>query len=416
MARNELKSPLRPVWIAFATLTSAAAYFVSTGLGELWPLAWIAPIPVLIVAFHSSARTAAAISFTAYLLGSFNLLSYLAALVPIGVLVGTLVLPAVGFALVVLITRQVVLRAEPWLSVFAFPAAWTSLEWGLAMASPHGTAGSIAYSQTDVLPPLQIASLTGLWGITFLVTLVPAGLAIAWQFRAEKQRAMPAMAACLLVGSLTLGYGWAYLARPAPRPPIRVGLAATDETIRYFRTEQPAEALPVVQAYARRVGRLAAGGARVVVLPEKFMGVTPSYLSDVIAVLREAARANRVMVVAGLNLVGRVPRRNTAVVISPDGEVLVEYDKAYLLPGLEDDYQAGARPGLFPMSDVVWGSRSARTWIFRSGAGPMRGPVRVSSWCRRGTSSAMRGCTPAWRGFAVSRVASRCSARHKKGS
>ncbi|MEW6733794.1 MAG: nitrilase-related carbon-nitrogen hydrolase [Acidobacteriota bacterium] len=398
--------------IIIGTLISAAAFFVSIGLGELWPFAWIAPIPVLILAFNSSARTAAIISFLACLLGSLNQLTYLLSLLPIVVVIITLLLPAIIFSLAVLVTRQAVLRLEPWLSIFALPAIWTSYEWLLSIFSPHGTAGSLAYTQTDVLPLLQIASLTGLWGITFVLLLIPSGLAVAWHFRAEKQRAIPALALCLAIGLLTLVYGWVRLSQSTSQPAVRVGLAATDETIQYFRTEQPQEALPVVEAYAHRIAELAKRGAQVVVLPEKFVGVTPSYAGDVLRILGEAARSNKVTVVAGLNQIETSARRNTALVFSPDGKVVVEYDKVHLVPGWESRYQVGLKPGLFSMSAAVCGVAICKDMDFpdwtraytQAGAGLLVVPawdfVRDARWHAR--MAIVRGVEG---GFAVARSA-----------
>jgi hypothetical protein len=51
------------MWTLLAVALSACAYYVSIGLGEFWPAAWIAPIPVLLVAFRSSWRTAALAAF-----------------------------------------------------------------------------------------------------------------------------------------------------------------------------------------------------------------------------------------------------------------------------------------------------------------------------------------------------------------
>ncbi len=45
--------------------------------------------------------------------------------------------------------------------------------------SADGTAASIAYSQSDLLPLIQIASLTGVLGITFIITFIPSGITLA---------------------------------------------------------------------------------------------------------------------------------------------------------------------------------------------------------------------------------------------
>lgn len=55
-----------------ATVISAAAFYLSTGLGTLWPLAWVAPLPVLVISSERSGPVAALIAFIAFFLGSLN--------------------------------------------------------------------------------------------------------------------------------------------------------------------------------------------------------------------------------------------------------------------------------------------------------------------------------------------------------
>jgi hypothetical protein len=75
------------MWTLLAIAISAGAYYISTGLGEFWPAAWVAPIPVLALAFRSSWRMAAAAAFSAYLLGSLNLVRFLARVMPAGLMI-----------------------------------------------------------------------------------------------------------------------------------------------------------------------------------------------------------------------------------------------------------------------------------------------------------------------------------------
>jgi len=243
-----------------AVALSACAYYVSIGLGEFWPAAWVAPVPVLLVAFRSSWRTAALAACPAYFLGSLNLLTLLASIVPVPVMMTELAATALVFAGALLVARFAVRRLPGWADAFAFPAAWTSYEFLSSLVSPHGTSLSLAYSQTDVLPLLQIASVTGPWDGTFVVTLVPSTVASA-----------------LAIVCVVLGYGVVRLQTAPEQPAVRVGLAATDRGIfPAVETDNPAVALAVAHAYANRVAHLAAEGAPVVVLPEKFVGVTPA--------------------------------------------------------------------------------------------------------------------------------------------
>jgi apolipoprotein N-acyltransferase len=111
----------------------------------------------------------------------------------------------------------------------------------------------------------------------------------------------------------------------------------------------------VARGYAERTGRLAAQGARVVILPEKFVGVMPGDPAGVRTMLSETARTSHITLVAGLNLIGTGPKRNVAVVFSPEGEVVAEYDKRHMLPGPESGYAAGNTPGLFDVGGMQWG-------------------------------------------------------------
>src|SRR6185436_8809305 len=51
-----------------------------------------------------------------------------------------------------------------------FPAAFVAVEFLKSRIMPAATWGSIAYTQYGYLPVMQIAALTGIWGITFAIT------------------------------------------------------------------------------------------------------------------------------------------------------------------------------------------------------------------------------------------------------
>jgi len=132
-------------------------------------------------------------------------------------------------------------------------------------------------------------------------------------------------------------------------------LAVTDTTIRYFETTKARLALPVVDAYAHRVNTLAFRGAQVVLLPEKFVGITQSYDTTVFRTFMETAQENKIFLILGLNTIEVRSNRNTAFVFSPEGEAIIEYNKVHLLPGLESRYKPGHTPAIFSLADVPAG-------------------------------------------------------------
>lgn len=365
-------------------LTAVAAYYFGTGLNGFGPLVWIAPIPVLVLAFRSSARRSATIAFVAYVLGSLNIAPYLIELAPPLLVIAALVVPALTFTLAVLAQRYAILHGMRWGGVLAFPAAWTSYEFLMSVMAPDGTALNLAYTQAGLLPLMQLASVTGIWGISFLVTLVPGGMAAAWYWRRQRQRALATFGVPVCLSLMALSYGWARLEWSHPESTLRVGAATTDKSLHLFDASAREQALPVLEAYARRIDELARRGAQVVVLPEKFVGVAPAYEEEAIRILSESSRRHHITVVAGFNRVGRVPERNTAFVLGPDGQLLVEYDKAFLVSGFERGYDRGTTPGVFSVSGATAGVAICKDmdfprWLRRYSAAGAR-VVFVPAW------------------------------------
>jgi apolipoprotein N-acyltransferase len=114
-----------------------------------------------------------------------------AGVIPAPLVAGLVLVGAAAFAAIVLLTRHVVHRLDRWAAVFAFPILCTAWE---HLVSVAGTSASIAYSQIDFPPAVQIASVTGLWGVTFLVALPPAALAVAWRLRRRPEQSVWALA------------------------------------------------------------------------------------------------------------------------------------------------------------------------------------------------------------------------------
>jgi apolipoprotein N-acyltransferase len=69
--------------------------------------------------------------------------------------------------------------------VFRTPR-WVAFEHLVSRVSLNGAFGSFAYTQVDVLPILQVASLAGIGAVTFLVALAPAAVAVALHRRAVR--------------------------------------------------------------------------------------------------------------------------------------------------------------------------------------------------------------------------------------
>ncbi len=235
--------------------------------------------------------------------------------------------------------------------ILAFPAVLTAYEFLFSLISPNGTLWSVGYSQTDFLPVLQVVALTGLWGVVFILGLVPSAAALAWH-----RRSATLLVPALIIVVPVLGYGSWRLRSTVEASGVRVGLAATDRGLPDASiTADTSVALAAATTYAERIARLGAQGAEVVVLPEKMIGVTLESADPVINVLGDAARVARVTVIVGLSRNAVQPRHNVAVVFSPDGTRIAEYEKHHPVPIIERDFARGGTPVLFTGPGAQWG-------------------------------------------------------------
>jgi len=75
--------------------------------------------------------------------------------------------------------------ARPWLRLIALPAMWTACEWLRSLGFTGFTWGDLAISQYRNLPFVQLASVTGTWGLSYLLAM--SNVAVA-EVLAERTR------------------------------------------------------------------------------------------------------------------------------------------------------------------------------------------------------------------------------------
>ncbi len=140
-------------------------------------LLWLAPIPVLWLAPRVSAGQAFLVAAAAYVLGGFNIWFYMSMVTPIWVALLNAIVPACLFATAVVLFRHRAVRGRLWQAALIFPAFWVTYEYVTSLVSIHGTIGNISYSQMNFVPILQLAAVTGIWGISFSILFFAATVA-----------------------------------------------------------------------------------------------------------------------------------------------------------------------------------------------------------------------------------------------
>ncbi|MGD9979173.1 MAG: nitrilase-related carbon-nitrogen hydrolase [Hyphomonadaceae bacterium] len=332
-----------------AALISGALLAQAYSLSPFWPLAWLAPIPVLIAVIGASRAGALAYGAIAGVVSMALMASYFMEIGGIApVLVVTLAKALIwgGMALAV---RGAARLLPAFAAVFVFPALMAGIETLIAASSPHGSAGSLAYSQMDFIPAIQVASIGGAPAITFVMTLFASSIA----FLIVKRAFAAALAPVATVAS-ALAFG-------VLRPPLPVTVAA-NEPPRFFLATLiagdqfdgiPMDWRAVWNAYAPQIERAADDGRRVVVLPEKIAHLPPGDRAAAIEQLAEIARRRGILIVAGADDETEEGRFNRAFVFTPDN--WESYDKRHMIPGFESHFNLGIGPLTFEHEGVRYG-------------------------------------------------------------
>jgi apolipoprotein N-acyltransferase len=252
-----------------------------------------------------------------------------------------------------------------------YPTIDTALSF-LASFGAFATMGMTAYSQVDDLPLIQIVSVTGIWGLQFVIGWTAPVINDAWEAGLWSRRAWVSSRGWLAVVGLTLVVGGARVALfPPGSETVRVaGLAPSRSQVERIETagivagertvgEQDriaAEFLgPQIEDLFARTELEAAAGANIVVWAEAAISVFDSDEPALIEQARQVAIANRIYLQIGMVVL--LPRseyptvENRAVMFGPDGEIVWDYAKATVPLG--DGNAPG--PGMVPFTDTPYG-------------------------------------------------------------
>jgi len=326
-------------------MLSGAMFYLSQGQDDVWWLTWLAPVPLLWLAYGPAKRWQVFVaSLAANACGQIYVVQTYGGAMPVVVMVVMIFGWGALFAAAILFARTAWQRLSPPATLLAFPAAWTAIEYGISLVSPHGSWGALGYSQVSFPAAIQIASLVGLYAITFTLCLFANALALlardAWK------AALPGLA----VSALTLVFGWFQLSQPPNQiqgESIRAALLSDwDARLKTTKKLDFAASRAMAEQYAAAARQEAEKGARFIVIPETALVADPAWRDKALAPLAELAREKNLTIVAGVVLVK--PWRNAAFSFLPDGAQR-SYDKRHLLPPGEDKFKPGPGPG--PLGD-----------------------------------------------------------------
>ncbi|WP_405062117.1 hypothetical protein OG474_10760 [Kribbella sp. NBC_01505] len=244
------------------------------------------------------------------------------------------------------------------LGTLVFPTAMVGAEYVLGALSPLGVAlSSMGTTQHANLPLIQMASITGTYGITFILAWFATTVLHIWEQRLRWPDIKLATTVHAAVLALVLVGGTIRIAFFAPdAQTVRVatispsrsvdarldGLLTQYEGVKGMTSGDPAVVRPALALVSndllKSTEREAAAGAQIVVWPEAGTLVREADRDALLLQIAAVARQTGTYINAGLLvLTSKAPyyARNQAVLIDPRGQARWTYDKSKPVPAMD---------------------------------------------------------------------------------
>ena len=236
------------------------------------------------------------------------------------------------------------LHGLPWKSglpfIFIVPALWTGLEWVRSWFLTGFPWGSMGYTQWNNLPAIQIASIAGVHGVSFIVVLLNATIAdsirtyLAWKESASRFTFYVSRFIPIVIVIACLVYGTHVLSKPveiASSTKIALAPGNVPQLQKWDRTYWP----QIFERYMKLIKAADAEEPDFIVLPETalrpemFIFEGNTYLAKLKQILKE----QQIYLLTGVADYTSAPKiYNSVYLLSPTGEKLGSYSKIHLVP------------------------------------------------------------------------------------
>ena len=319
---------------------------------NLFPLGWIGLIPLLIALQTTPSWKSAFLH--GYLSGAIffiGLVYWITLLYPFAnIFLTTFACLLLASYLAVYVGLfGVLLRAIPWKSglpcIFMATAIWTGLEWVRSWFLSGFPWGSMGYSQWNNLPAIQIASITGVHSVSFMVVLLNATIAdiIHTYFISKNQSTAPRTSSRftfhasrlipIVIVIACIGWGAYRMSKPIETDSdIKVALVPGNipQIEKWDRAYWP----QIFEKYMGLVKEADAEEPDIIILPETalrgevFAFEGNSYMKQLKQILAE----HEIYLLTGTFYKSDQKVYNSVFLLSPSGEKLGSYSKIHLVP------------------------------------------------------------------------------------
>ncbi|QQO09606.1 nitrilase-related carbon-nitrogen hydrolase [Breznakiella homolactica] len=345
-----LRKQVKPIAI---WLIATGLLLFSNGVNSIPIAPWLAP--VFLLRFTREQKTWRAILFV-YVAIVAGFAFQFRGMIPIPGIFYYLLLAGFGIiiALPYTLDRLFSKKLNGWASTLIFPTAYVTVEY-LTSIAPYGSWGAIAYSQYGNMQLLQIMSVTGLWGITFLIGWFASICNWVWDegFGSSKIQRTAVLYASLLTGVIMFG-GIRLTFFPSVSQIVRIaGILSKDDAPQNILANMFLNTVSDTEKEQFRIWsnannedlltrtvREAEGGAKIVFWGEGNAAILKEDEPALINRGLEVAVTHKIyfaMTLLSFNIGLNNNRflENKIVMITPEGRIAWEYFKAHPVPGFE---------------------------------------------------------------------------------
>jgi apolipoprotein N-acyltransferase len=328
----------------FWAAVSGALLVVSFPTYNLWPAAWFFLVPLLLCTQGKNGKDA-------FLLGAFaGVIAYLGLIYWVIVAVhryGNIPLPlAISILLLLVIYLSLYwgaftcftsyVKEDTWILLVVFPALWVGLEFLRNFFLSGFPWDLVGYSQYLNTGFVQVADITGVYGVSYLVIMINT-LLFLWIARLKERQGTPLLGTILTIAliALTCAYGYWRINYPEKgEKGLVVGVAQGNivQDVKWDAAFQE-ETLAIYRSLSLQLKGQSPG---LIVWPETavpFYFPSGSELDNKVMVISQ--EANTYLLFGSLS-VGKKKREmqvyNSAYLLSPQQHILGRYDKVHLVP------------------------------------------------------------------------------------
>ena len=248
-------------------------------------------------------------------------------------------------ALVFLIDRIYSQRLRGIVSTLVLPSAFVLMDYISVSTNPGGTFGALATTQSS-LPLLQLLSLTGIWGITFIIFWTASTINWLWDNAFNNQTLRKALWMFLVPLIIIISYGQIRLAMKSTKATVKVASVNIPKVgMRHIFNDKPDSINEQINSSFLNNCEIAARSeAKIVFGNEIMLNMSSDKEDEYLEKAKAIAVTNKIYI--GLPLLIypienlRARPMNKITWISPQGKVLYTYFKAKPTPG-EGSYGDG---------------------------------------------------------------------------